>query len=81
MEKIIEKAKRQRNTILSQDGKSVTIDKDYYQGMEKDRYELILSEKEKIEHRITQDDIMRQRIVEWGTRLQNKLGFLKIEGE
>lgn len=31
--------------------------------MEKDKYELVLSQKEKAEYRITQDDIMKQRII------------------
>lgn len=49
--------------------------------MEKDKYELVLSQKEKAEYRITQDDIMKQRIIEWGNRLRDKLGVLKIDGQ
>lgn len=45
MEESIQKAKREKDNILSQEGKTVRISKDYYQGMEKDQYELLISQK------------------------------------
>lgn len=81
MEKSIEKAKRAKNKILSQEGTVQKLEKDFYQGIEKDRYELLLSQKEKIEHRIVQDDILKQRVIEWGNKLRDKLNIFKTEGQ
>lgn len=37
-----------KNDILSQEGEVERLPNNYYQGLEKDRYELMLSEKEKL---------------------------------
>ena len=73
MENEIEKAKKERNKILSQEGKLSHLQKDYYQGLEKDSYEIKLSEKQKIEFKINQDEILKQRIIDWTNRVCDKL--------
>lgn len=44
-----------KNNILSQEGQAEQLPKDYYQGLEVDRYELLLSEREKIRERNSAD--------------------------
>ena len=40
-----------------------------------DKYELLLSEKQKLEGRNTEDDVLRLNILEWGSRMFKRFGI------
>ena len=50
-------------------------DKGYYQGMEKDKYELLLSDKEKLVQRNTADEVLKTNILQWGARMFNRFNI------
>ena len=64
-----------KNKILSQEGQVEELPKDYYQGLEVDRYELLLSEREKIRERNSADQVLRLNVIEWGVRMFERLGI------
>ena len=51
-----------KETILSREGRVAAIKKGYYQGLEKDKFELMVSEREKAQNRNTQDEVLRKNI-------------------
>lgn len=68
-----------KNAILSQEGEPARLDKGYYQGREKDKYEILFSEKEKYQEKAVSDEILEKNIEAWARKMFAAYG-IKEEG-
>ena len=66
---------QKRNVILSREGKEEALQKGYYQGLEHDKYELLVSEREKMRERETSDEVLRKNIEAWAVRMFERYGI------
>lgn len=79
LEKNLDNCMMSKNEILSKEGSTEMLTKGYYQGLEKDKYELLVSEREKQSERNTADEVLRKNILEWGARMFGKFGINQSE--
>jgi hypothetical protein len=64
---------------LSQEGQLEPLPAHYYQGLEKDKYELLLSEREKLLERNSENEVLMLNIEAWGQRMFERFGITQSE--
>ena len=57
------------------EGEPIPFKKNFYQGIQKDKYELLLSEKEKIQSKKTNDEVLKKKIMLWAEEYYSPLNI------